>query len=173
MRALRDLARPAVATAAAVLLLAGCGGDDNDDSSASSTSTSSSSATSSSSPSESESGSGGGTDSDLEAFCADAQEFVTALQQVDPSAPETIPPALQEATAAFDAANPPEEIASDWETLGDVVRSFADTANSVDIASPEGAQQLQDAATEFTNAFTGPEGQNVDAFVTENCTDIA
>jgi hypothetical protein len=167
MHALRRLARPAIATAAAVLLLSGCGGDDDTSSSSSSDSSSSSSSSTSSSADSSESSSSG--DSDVAAFCAQAQEFATALNDVNPSTPADIPPVLQEATAAFDAAEPPAEIESDWAVLGDALHTFADATANADLTSAEGAQQLQQAATDFSTAFSGPEGQNVDAYVTSNC----
>jgi hypothetical protein len=141
MRALRRLARPAVATAAAVLVLSGCGDDDD-----------------------------GGDDFDLGAFCDQAQEFATTLQTVDPSAPETIGDTLQDASEAFDAAEPPDEIADDWATLGDALREWADTVNSVDITTPEGAQEVSAATQEFQAVFTGPAGTAVDEYGSENCT---
>ncbi|WP_409328543.1 hypothetical protein [Trujillonella humicola] len=171
MHALRRLARPAVATAAAVLLLSGCGGDDDSGSTASTT-TPASPTTSSPATSGTPSGTAGGSaaDDEVAAFCAQAEEFVASLGAVDPTVPESIPPALTEASAAFDAAEPPAEITADWAVLGDSLRSFADTANTVDLATPEGGQALADAATEFQNVFTGPSGTAVDEYISGNCT---
>lgn len=161
MFALRRLARPAVATTAAVLLLAGCGGDDDngDDTSSSPSSASENSQENDDSDS----------DGDLATFCAQAQEFAGALQEVDASDPESIPPALEEASSVFDDTEPPAEIADEWSNLGDAMRNWADTANSVDITSPEGAQELVTATQEFQEVFTGPDGQAVDEFGSANC----
>ena len=86
-----------------------------------------------------------------------------------PATPEQLPGLLQQAAAAFDSVQPPAEIAGDWTVVGDAVQAFSDTANSVDITTPDGQAQLQTAAQEFVTVAGGPDGTAVQQFGQANC----
>lgn len=151
-----------MATAAAVLLLAGCGDDDNNDSDASSSSSSSSSSaesSESSSPSD-----------DVEAFCRDAEGALSGLGEFDENTdPSQLAPQLAEAADAFDSVEPPTEIAEDWAVLADALRNWAEVSASVDLATPDGQSQFQQAGQDFMATASGPSGQAVDEFGGANC----
>jgi hypothetical protein len=152
--------------AAAVLFLAGCGGDDDGDSSASSSSSTSSSSSSSSAESSEDSGG----DDELAAFCSEAEDSIASLSELQSNTdPAQIAPQLSEAADSFEAVEPPAEIADDWSTLGDALRNWADVSSAVDLATPEGQTQFQEATQQFVSTFTGPAGQAVDEFGSTNC----
>jgi hypothetical protein len=84
--------------------------------------------------------------------------------------PAAVAAQLSAAADTFEATEAPAEIAEDWAVLSDALRTWADTASTVDLATPEGQAQFTQTAQEFQAAFTGPSGQAVDAFGTANCT---
>ncbi|MGY1740786.1 MULTISPECIES: hypothetical protein [unclassified Blastococcus] len=179
MHALRRPARVAVATAAAVLLLSGCGddgGDDGGDRAASSASASSASASSSASGSAAPgtgSGSaapGGDADPAAGAFCDQAREFSAQLGAVGSGTdPAALGPQVAAASAAFDATEPPAEIAAEWALLGDALRGWAGVATTTDLATPEGQARFQQAGQDFLTAVAGPAGQAVATHVSTAC----
>ena len=176
MRSLTVLSRSALVVAAAVALTACGGSDENPDSAASSSGTSSSSSSSSSASETSSSSapsSGASDDPAVAQFCAQAAEFNELGNQLTAATPEQLPGLLQQAAGAFDSVQPPAEIASSWQVIGDAVQSFADTANSVDINTPDGQSQLQTAAQQFVTVASGPDGTAVQEFGQANCTEAA
>jgi len=170
MRSIPSPSRSALVAAAAAVLLTACGGSDGSGSeeSAESTSadTSSSAAPSTGSSSSSSSAS---DDPAVAAFCQQAAQYEELGNQLTAATPEQLPGLLQQAAAAFDSVQPPAEIASDWQVVGDAVQAFSDTANSVDITTPDGQAQLQTAAQEFVTVAQGPEATNVAQFGEQNC----
>jgi hypothetical protein len=164
-----------VAGAAALLLTAGsCGGggegSDNAEESAEATSAeTSSSAASSTGGTASSAPSSTSDDPAVAQFCAQAAEFDELGNQLTAATPEQLPGLLQQAAAAFDSVQPPAEIAGSWQVVGDAVQAFSDTANSVDVATPEGQQQLQTAAQDFVGVAGGPDGTAVQQFGQANC----
>jgi hypothetical protein len=164
-----------VAVAGTLLLTAGsCGGggegSDNAEESAEVTSAeTSSSAASSTGGTASSAPSSTSDDPAVAQFCAQAAEFDELGNQLTAATPEQLPGLLQQAAAAFDSVQPPAEIAGSWQVVGDAVQAFSDTANSVDVATPEGQQQLQTAAQDFVGVAGGPDGTAVQQFGQANC----
>ncbi|MGY1609892.1 MULTISPECIES: hypothetical protein [unclassified Geodermatophilus] len=178
MRSLTSRSRSALVAAAAAVLLTSCsgGGSEGEEAAESTSADTSSSSASSSSPSPSETSSPAPTTSDDPAvaeFCAQAAEFNELGNQLGAATPEQLPPLLQQAAGAFDAVQPPAEIASSWQVVGDAVQTFADQAGSIDISTPEGQAQLQTAAQEFVGVANGPDGTAVQQFTQANCTAAA
>jgi hypothetical protein len=173
MRSLTVLSRSAMVVAAAVALTACGGSDESSDPAASSSSTSSSSSSSASETSSPAPESSASDDPAVAQFCAQAAEFTELGNQLTAATPEQLPGLLQQAAGAFDSVQPPAEIASSWQVIGDAVQSFADTANSVDVNTPDGQSQLQTAAQQFVTVASGPDGTAVQDFGQANCTEAA
>ena len=175
MRSLTSRSRSGLVAAAAAVLLTACsGGGSEAEEAAESTSadTSSSSASASGTTSEESSSapaSSTSNDPAVAQFCAQAASFDELGNQLTSATPEQLPPLLQQAAGAFDSVQPPAEIASAWTAVGDAVQAFADTANSVDVTTPEGQTQLQGAAQQFVTVANGPDGTAVQEFGAANC----
>ncbi|GAB3310015.1 hypothetical protein GCM10027451_20080 [Geodermatophilus aquaeductus] len=172
MRSFPSLSRSALVAAAAAVLLTACGGADGSGSEETAESTSadtSSSAAPSTGSSSAGSSSAGSSDPAVAAFCQQAAQYEELGNQLTAATPEQLPGLLQQAAAAFDSVQPPAEIASDWTVVGDAVQAFSDTANSVDITTPDGQARLQTAAQEFVTVAQGPEATNVAQFGEQNC----
>ncbi|MGX5656073.1 hypothetical protein ACWKWC_14970 [Geodermatophilus nigrescens] len=172
MRSLTLLSRSALAVAAAAVLTA-CGGSDEGSSDSASSSSSSTSSSSSASQTSSAAPSSASDDPAVAAFCTQVAQFTELGNQLSAASPEQLPGLLQQAAAAFDSVQPPAEIASSWQVLGDGVQRFADTANGVDLATPEGQSQLQTAAQDFLGVASGPDGTAVQEFGAANCGEAA
>src|SRR3954462_3458657 len=140
MRRTLTLCRTGLAGVAAVLLLAACGGHDD-------TSASSSGAAVSTTASSAASGGSASTDT----FCTQAFEAFGQLSSVSNSNdPAGVVPALQQLTTSLDAIDAPAEISADWQTQVDALQQLVDTANSLDLTTPEGRQQFQQAEKQLT-----------------------
>ena len=172
MRSLTLLSRSALVVTAAAVLTA-CGGSDEGSSDSASSSSSSTSSSSSAAETSSAAPSSAGDDPAVAAFCAQAAQFNELGNQLTAATPEQLPGLLQQAASAFDTVQPPAEIASSWQVVGDAVQRFADTANTVDLASPEGQTQLQTAAQDFVGVASGPDGTAVQEFGATNCGETA
>jgi hypothetical protein len=178
MRSPSSRFRPALLAAAAAVLLTACSGggpeaEEAAESTSADTSTSASAtATQSSSPAPSPTPSAS-DDPAVAQFCAQAAQFGELGNQLTAATPEQLPGLLQQAAGAFDAVQPPAEIASSWQAVGDAVQRFADTANSLDSSTPEGQAQLQTAAQEFVTVASGPDGTAVQQFGEANCATAA
>jgi hypothetical protein len=177
MRSMLFRSRPVlVAGAAAVLLTAAsCGGGGEGSTSeeaAESTSADTPSAASSpASPTSSPApGSGAGDDPAVAQFCSQAAQFNELGDQLSAATAQQLPGLLQQAAGAFDSVQPPAQIASSWTAVGDAVQAFSDTANSIDVSTPEGQTQLQTAAQQFVTVASGPDGTAVQEFGQANCT---
>ncbi|MGY1736370.1 hypothetical protein [Geodermatophilus sp. SYSU D00684] len=169
MRSIAQLSRSAVVAAAAAVVLTACGGSDgsgSEETAESTAASTSSSAESSGSPS---GPSGPSDDPAVAAFCEQAAQYEELGNQLSAATPEQLPGLLQQAAAAFDSVQPPAEIAGDWQVVGDAVQAFSDTANSVDLTTPDGQAQLQTAAQEFVTVAQGPEATKVAQFGEQNC----
>jgi hypothetical protein len=163
MRRTLTLCRTGLAGVAAVVLLTACGG--NDDTSASSSSGAAVSTTASSAAS------GGSASTD--AFCTQAFEAFGQLSSVSNSNdPAVVVPALQQLTTSLDAIDAPAEISADWQTQVDALQQLVDTANSLDLTTPEGRQQFQQAEQQLT-ARVGNAQTNVSTYITRNCPQAA
>ena len=178
MRSLTSRSRSGLVAAAAVLLTACSGGGSEAEEAAESTSadTSSSSASASGTTSEESSSapaSSTSNDPAVAQFCAQAASFDELGNQLTAATPEQLPGLLQQAAGAFDAVQPPAEIASSWQVVGDAVQTFADSANSIDPNTPDGQAQLQTAAQEFVTVANGPDGTAVQQFGEANCNTAA
>jgi hypothetical protein len=164
MRRTLTLCRTGLAGVAAVVLLTACSG--NDDTSASSSSAAES--TSASSAESSASGGASGNAGDSE-FCTQAFDAFGQLSSVSTSNdPAVVVPALQQLTTSLDAIDAPAEISGDWQTLVDALQQLVDTAGSLDLSTPEGLQQFQQAEAQLT-AQVGDAQTNVSNYVTQNC----
>ncbi|SDC16518.1 hypothetical protein SAMN05660690_0770 [Geodermatophilus telluris] len=155
-----------VAAAATVALTACGGGDGGSEEAAESTSAETSSSAASSTGASSSAPS---DDPAVAQFCTQSAQFEELGNQLTAATPEQLPGLLQQAAGAFDAVQPPAEIAGPWTTVGDAVQAFSDTANSVDATTPEGQQQLQAAAQQFLTVASGPDGTAVQEFSQQNC----
>jgi ABC-type transport system substrate-binding protein len=173
MRSLTSRSRSGLVAAAAAVLLTACsGGGPAAEEAAESTSADTSTTSASSSPTEPTSSSAApstSADPAVAQFCAQAASFNELGSQLTSATPEQLPPLLQQAAGAFDSVQPPAEIASAWQAVGDAVQAFADTANSVDVTTPEGQTQLQGAAQQFVSVANGPDGTAVQQFGATNC----
>jgi hypothetical protein len=174
MRSIPSLSRSALVAAAAAVLLTACGGgngsgsEETAESTSADTSSSAAPSTGSSSSSSSPSSSAG-DDPAVAAFCQQAAQYEDLGNQLSAATPEQLPGLLQQAAAAFDSVQPPAAIAGDWQVVGDAVQAFSDTANSVDLTTPDGQAQLQTAAQQFVTVAQGPEATNVTQFGEQNC----
>jgi hypothetical protein len=180
MRSPSSRFRPALLAAAAAVLLTSCSGggpeaEEAAESTSADTSTSASeTATESSAPTSSPAPTSAPSDDPAVAqFCAQAAEFDELGNQLTAATPEQLPGLLQQAAGAFDAVQPPAEIASSWQVVGDAVQTFADSANSIDPNTPDGQAQLQTAAQEFVTVANGPDGAAVQQFGEANCNTAA
>ena len=180
MRSPSSRFRPALLAAAAAVLLTSCSGggpeaEEAAESTSADTSTSASeTATESSAPTSSPAPTSAPSDDPAVAqFCAQAAEFDELGNQLTAATPEQLPGLLQQAAGAFDAVQPPAEIASSWQAVGDAVQAFADSANSIDPSTPEGQAQLQTAAQQFVTVANGPDGTAVQQFGEANCNTAA
>ncbi|GAB3194950.1 hypothetical protein GCM10027261_14070 [Geodermatophilus arenarius] len=171
MRSIAHLSRSAVVAAAAAVLLTACGdgGDGSGSGEAAESTAASTSSSAESSGDPSGSSSAGSDDPAVAAFCEQAAQYEELGNQLSAATTEQLPGLLQQAAAAFDSVQPPAEIASDWQVVGDAVQAFSDTANSVDLSTPDGQAQLQTAAQQFVTVAQGPEATNVTEFGEQNC----
>ncbi|SNR81661.1 hypothetical protein SAMN04488107_0010 [Geodermatophilus saharensis] len=177
MRSLTSRFRPALVAAAAAVLLTSCsGGGSESEEAAESTSADTSSSASSSPSSETSSSTPAPTTSDDPAvaqFCSQAASFNELGNQLGSATPEQLPGLLQQAADAFDSVQPPTEIATSWQAVGDAVQTFADQAATIDVTTPDGQAQLNSAAQEFVGVANGPDGTAVQQFTQANCTAAA
>src|SRR4051812_10270800 len=165
MRRTLTLCRTGLAGVAAAVLLTACSG--SDDSSASSSSSAVES-TSASAGDSSGSGSAGG-DAATGEFCTQAFDAFGQLSSVSTSNdPAVVVPALQQLTTSLDAIDAPAEISGDWGTLVDALQQLVDTAGSLDLTTPEGLQQFQQAEAQLTSQV-GDAQSNVSTYITQNC----
>jgi hypothetical protein len=174
MRSFPSLSRSALVAAAATVLLTACSGGSGGDGSGSEETAESTSADTSSSAAPSTGSSSAGssatsTDPAVAAFCEQAAQYEDLGNQLGAASPEQLPGLLQQAASAFDSVQPPAAIAGDWQVVGDAVQAFSDTANSVDLTTPDGQAQLQTAAEQFVTVAQGPEATNVTQFGEQNC----
>jgi hypothetical protein len=171
MRSIPSLSRSALVAAAAAVLLTACGGGNGSGSeeTAESTSADTSSSAAPSTGSSSSTSSSASDDPAVAAFCQQAAQYEDLGNQLTAATPEQLPGLLQQAAAAFDSVQPPAAIAGDWQVVGDAVQAFSDTANSVDVTTPDGQAQLQTAAQQFVTVAQGPEATNVAQFGEQNC----
>ncbi|SFP99728.1 hypothetical protein SAMN05660464_0411 [Geodermatophilus dictyosporus] len=171
MRSVWSRSRPVLlAAVGALLLTAGSCGGGGEGSQAEESAEVTSAETSSSAASSTGASSGSASDDPAVAqFCTQSAQFEELGNQLGAATPEQLPGLLQQAAGAFDAVQPPAEIAGPWQTVGDAVQTFSDTANTVDATTPEGQQQLQAAAQEFLAVAGGPDGTAVQQFSQENC----
>ncbi|WP_029431850.1 hypothetical protein [Blastococcus sp. URHD0036] len=153
------------AVLAAGLLLSGCS-DEVDGSAAPATTpstSSSSSAPTSASPT---------IDPDLEDFCTDGEalfgEVDDAFTNAEGMGSTAFAEVLQQAVDAFDALEPPDEIAADWQASRDGFAALRDAVAAIDPAAPDAEQQAVDviAGAETT---VGPAFQDVSDWIDENC----
>ncbi len=171
MRSLLSRSRPALVAAAAAVLLTSCsgGGSASEEAAESTSADTSTSAAPEEDTSGASGGSGGSEDPAVAAFCAQSSEFSELGNRLAAATPDQLPGLLQETAGAFDSVQPPAEIASAWQAVGDAVQSFADQAGTIDATTPEGQAQLQTAAQEFVAVANGPDGTAVQQFGQANC----
>ncbi len=178
MRSPLSRSRPVLVAATAAVLLTSCSGggsgseeaaestsaDTSSSASSSSASPSSPSGTSSSAPAPSTS-----NDPAVAQFCSQAASFNELGNQLGAATPEQLPGLLQQAADAFDSVQPPAEIATSWQAVGDAVQTFADRAATIDVSTPEGQTELNTAAQDFVDVANGPDGTAVQQFGQANC----
>jgi hypothetical protein len=153
----------ALAGAASLALLTACGGGSDDI--AASTSSSSSAATSSSAAETS-----GSADPEAAAFCTDAQDAFTDLENaVTASAdPSAIPGLFSDAASRLTAIEPPAEIADAWDSATSAVEQLATSLQGLDLNTPEGQQAFLDQVNQLQTA-AGPAQTEIQSYVTANC----
>ena len=143
--------------AAALVVLSGCGSSGDDRSSDAGPAPSSAAEDTGGQAAESE-------------FCTAAtalqEQVVTTLgERPDPSAVRT---ALQQTAAGFRAVEPPQEIAADWNTLGDGVEQIATALASTDVEDPAGRAALEEQVGQL-QAQVGPASAAVGAYLRDEC----
>jgi hypothetical protein len=148
-----------VSAATALVLLTACGGgDEQSDASASSAGTSSDAESSA-----------GTSDEDIQAFCTEAESVLTAASEsLQSSDPSQLSATLDKAVADLDEVEAPEEISADWETATDMFAGVRDAVVGVDVTTPEGQAQVQEAITELESQ-SGESQTRLDAWITDNC----
>jgi ABC-type transport system substrate-binding protein len=153
--------------ATGLLLAAGCSDEVAGTASpatSSSSSTSSSSGTSSSAPPT--------VDPELEEFCTDGEALFAEVDQAFDDAEgmgvDALVRALQQAVAAFDALDPPAEIADDWEASRDGFSELTQDVAAIDPAAPD-AQQQAEAVLAQADTTVGPGFQRVGDWIDANC----
>ena len=153
------------AVLAAGLLLSGC--SDEVEGAAAPATTPSTSSSSSSSTSATPT-----IDANLEEFCTDGEalfgEVDDAFDDAEGMGSAAFAEVLQQAVDAFDALEPPDEIADDWEASRDGFGQLRDDVAAIDPAAPDAEQQAIDliAAAETT---VGPAFARVTDWIDENC----
>ncbi|MGK5111152.1 MULTISPECIES: hypothetical protein [unclassified Geodermatophilus] len=165
MRKPATLFRTAVAGAAAAVLLTACGGSGDDEPAATSSATSSSPATSSSAdPS--------GTAAPDPAAAEFCSQVTTAFGQLESTlgtaTDAEVAARLPEVISTLETVEPPADIAPDWNGILDALRRLADTAAGLDLNTPEGQQQFNDAEAQVT-AELGQAQTNLTTYVVQNC----
>jgi hypothetical protein len=156
--------RSAVVGAAAVVLLTACGGGGDEEPAATSSSPASSSAAPSSEP--------GGTatpDPAAAEFCQQVSAAFSALETaVGTAGPAEVAGQLPEVVATLETVEAPADIAPDWNALLDGLRQLESTAASLDLNTPEGQQQFNDAEAQLTEQL-GTSQANLTSYVVANC----
>ncbi|MBD8078897.1 hypothetical protein [Cellulosimicrobium arenosum] len=114
-----------------------------------------------------------GTEESAEGASSDvcgAIDEISSMGSIDPSDPEAAATAFQDVTTAFEAAEPPAELSSDWDYLTESFSTFNDEFQAA-AGDPENADTdgLTDAmgelsSEEFTSALT-----NVATYGGQNC----
>ncbi|RBY90695.1 hypothetical protein DQ240_01075 [Blastococcus sp. TF02A-26] len=149
---------------AAGLLLSGCSDEVRGTAAPATTPSTSGSSSSSSAPTTG--------NEEYEEFCTDGEALFDEVDEAFDAAEGTGSAAyaevLQQAVDAFDALEPPEEIADDWEESRDGFAGLRDTVAAIDPAAPDAEQQAVDiiSAGETT---VGPAFQRVNEWIDENC----
>ncbi len=158
MRRIPPACRTGLTVAAALVVLSGCGASDE-----------AGPASTEAGPAASSASKGTGERADSE-FCAAAtalQEQVAATLGGQPD-PATVQTALQQAATGFRAVEPPEEIAADWNTLGDGVEQIATALASTDFDDPTERTAYQEQVGQLQTQV-GPASADVGAYLGEEC----
>lgn len=167
MRSPAPLLRSALAGAAAVVLLTACGGSGDDEPAAASSTPApaTSSAASSSAPTS-------GTaspDPAAEEFCGQITTAFTEVQSsLSAATPEEVAGRLPEAVDRLEQVQAPAAIAGAWTALLDGLSRLADTAGTLDLATPEGQQAYSDESTRIGQEL-GPAQTALTDYVVANC----
>lgn len=158
--------------AAAMMMLAACGGEDPDDT-----------AITDPTPTPTEADTDAEADGEIAALTdADCQQYAEAFQDVpnvtDPSSLDSIGELAEVLDEAADRV--PNEISDDFRTLADAYREFTNALGDSDIdftdpesaaaMGPEDIAALQEAGEAFNSEELQTATQNIQAFLTENCT---
>jgi hypothetical protein len=164
MRVPASLVRSAVAGAAAVLLLTACGGSGDDvPAASSSTASSSASATATSEPAQTQA-----PDPAAAEFCSKVTTAFATFSSLQTATPAELAGNLPQIVGALEQVEPPAEIAGDWEAFVGSLRQLGATAATLDLSTPEGQQQLQQAEQELT-AGLGTAQTNLLSYISTNC----
>lgn len=163
MSSAAPLLRSALAGAAAVVLLTACGGSGDDEPAAASGTPAP--ATSSSAPTS-------GTaspDPSAEEFCGQITSAFTEVQSsLAAATPQEVAGRLPEAVDRLEQVQAPAEIAGDWTALLGGLRRLADTAGTLDLATPEGQQAYADESDRIGQEL-GPAQTALTDYVVANC----
>jgi hypothetical protein len=147
------------------LLLSGCSEEVEGNATPPTTASTSSSSSSSSSPSPT-------LDPEYEEFCTEGEALFgdvdEAFDDAEGMGSAAFADVLQQAVAAFDALEPPEEIADDWAESREGFAELQAAVAAIDPAAPDAEQQAVDviAGAETT---VGPAFQRVNDWIDENC----
>jgi hypothetical protein len=147
-----------VSAAAALALLTACGSDSAD------------SRASGSSSSPASSGAAGSGGADVAAFCTESEAVFADLDTAFGNAgdPTELPGLLHQAASALESVAAPAEIESSWTAFSDAVEQLADSAQTIDLGTPEGQDQFTQQ-TDAVTARTADAQADVDQFVQANC----
>jgi hypothetical protein len=166
MRTPASLVRSVAVGAVAVVLLTACGGGGDDEPAASAGSTSSSAASSSAEPTPSPSAT---PDPAAAEFCTQVTAAFSELETtLGTATPAEVAGRLPEVVTTLEAVQAPADIAPDWNALLDGLRQLATTASSLDLSTPEGQQQFNDAEAQLTETL-GTAQANLTSYVLANC----
>lgn len=115
---------------------------------------------------------GGGDDDAVTAFCEQGE---SALAEIDATGAlgddaAGFADAVGQISDGFAEADPPADIAADWNTLGGV---FADLHESLDGVDPEDSEAFAGALTEFSEQASSTEladaSDRITTYLSDNC----
>ncbi|MGY1823827.1 hypothetical protein [Geodermatophilus sp. SYSU D00079] len=162
MRVPASLLRSAVAGAAAVVLLTACGGGGDDEPAASS------STATSSAPAPSEPAPTSAPDPAAAEFCSQVTTAFATFSGLQTATPSELAANLPQIVGALEQVEPPAEIAGDWEAFVGSLRQLGATAATLDLSTPEGQQQLEQAERQLTEGL-GPAQTTLLSYISANC----
>lgn len=108
---------------------------------------------------------------DVDAFCEDAAEIqdMSFLDDVDTSDDDAVKAALSDVQDKIGDIDPPSDVKDDWETLTGAMDDMIDQISDLDFNNPDDAEKFVEATEALETDELTEAGDNVDAYMSENC----